>query len=247
MSSNLSYQGSKPSTQSNKKFIYIALSALLILVGYLVSQKKLGGSKSRQSCYHKFKVSPPGSYDLSKKKLKDANGQIVKSGFEQPLGHTDQNGSLAAIIQLTCGEEWQVKAKRNGFQDIILVIEELDDSQTHTHQMVALRSPKTHKVNSRSKEAELNDNKTAKLPQNKNPKKSKKKLKAKEKPKKGSWRKRRQQELNKAKAKAKRQSAKKTKQEDSKKEIQKAPSQPKVVGPKKQEVPINNPSSGLMF
>ena len=245
--SGLKEQGLNTSKRSKKKLVYIVLFLLVVAGTYLASQKNLGGSKTRKICYHKFKVSPPGPYKLSKTKLKDRDGQLVKSSFEQPLGQTNQNGSLATIIQLTCGEEWQIKAQRKGFKEVLLLITELDDSKTHTHQIAVTKEESTTlKVNSIEEPAKTTTDKNKKRPHHKASKTTKSKAQAKDKIKKSSWRKKRQQDAKKSSHKAKRHLTKKVKPRKEK-SAPKIKTEPKTPQPKKQEVPNNNASPGLMF
>ena len=237
---------SQPKKSSRGLMFGIVVMILIGGVAYFL-KGNMGGSRTKQSCYHKFKVSPAGFYKLSKKKLKDVDGQIVSPSFEQPLGQTNQNGSLPAIIQLTCGEEWQIKAQRKGFKDLSLSINALDASKTHTHQMRVVKDQKASlEQNSESqdpKQNQVNDSNQSEH-HKKTKAKSKTKSKTKDKPKKSSWKKKRSSESSKSSAyKTKRRS----KQKVNKPKETPQPAEPKKVETVKPQEPKNTASPGLMF
>ena len=104
--------------------------------GYLMKNGLLIPKKS-EVCYHKIKVSPPGVYLINKSKLRQVNGQKVPIQLEHKLGQTNANGHLPTIVQLVCGEAWQVTAIRSGYEEAQTTIKNHDTTMTHNHQLKA--------------------------------------------------------------------------------------------------------------
>jgi serine/threonine protein kinase len=222
----------------------IAMIFMAIGGGGYIMKKGLLIQKKSEVCYHKIKVSPPGVYLINKSKLRQVNGQKVPIQLEHKLGQTNANGHLPTIVQLVCGEAWQVTAIRSGYEEAQTTIKNHDTTMTHNHQL------KAKQVIEETVQVKPTDKPKDTLSKRSKPKE----------PKKLTWRERLKLRQN-----AKANKRKKARNSSSKKRKRQAPKPPprakspsqSVAEPKntektkkkpnKRPSPIQSPSPGLMF
>ena len=129
----------KPKKKSSASLLWVGIAMLVLSLGTggFLMKSKFMGTKRAELCFHRISVMPEGVYQISKKLLRKSDGTEVKSGQKQTLGKTNAKGSLLSILQLTCGEDWTITAKREGFKTATQVISGLNPNETKKHRLKA--------------------------------------------------------------------------------------------------------------